>query len=622
MPAAPIPENEVDRLEALRSYDLLDTPPEEAFDRLTALASRLFKVPIAIISLMDAERLWSKSQVGLEATEMDRSISFCSHTILSDHPLIVPDTRLDHRFADNPLVTGEPHVRFYAGAALRSMCGHVIGTLDILDKLPRILTPEESTNLEDLAAIISREMELRRVAQKAASDSEERRQIEEQIKQLAYYDTLTGLPNRRMFKDRLELTLAQTHRSRQQVGVLFLDLDRFKVVNDSLGHRLGDQLLQRTADRLRHSIRGGDTLARLGGDEFTVLLHTLASAEDIVIVAERIIEAIRPAFFLDGREVFVTTSIGGSVFPEDGIDADGLLKNAEVAMYRAKNQGRNSYQLFTPVMNQRALERLGLETSLHKALANQEFILHYQPQTDLRTGQIIGMEALVRWHMPDRGLVPPGEFIPLAEETGLIVPLGQWVLRAACEQTQLWHSQGFAHLRVAVNLSLRQFLQPDLVPTIDQILRETGLDPSCLELEITESVAMEGIDSKIATLNHLKALGAHVSLDDFGTGYSSLNYLKQLPIDNIKIDRSFVSMITLDPRDAAIATTIITMAHQLGLTVIAEGVELPEQLEFLRKQDCDVMQGYLFSEPVCADEFTVLLKEGRCLYGSGMKRAA
>ncbi|MFN2386077.1 MAG: EAL domain-containing protein [Thermoanaerobaculia bacterium] len=442
-------------------------------------------------------------------------------------------------------------------------------------------------------------------------DITERKRAEEQVKHLAFHDVLTGLPNRLLFNDRLTMALAQAVRREQRLAVLFLDVDRFKVINDSLGHSLGDQLLRRVAERVQGSIREADTVARLGGDEFIVLVPGVSGEEDAAKVAQKILEAVRAPFVLDQRELFATTSIGVAIYPTDGEDVETLVRNADTAMYRAKDQGRDNYQLYAPAMNAKALERLSLENRLRQALTNAELVVHYQPLVDLRTGQIRGSEALLRWQHPEMGLVPPGEFIPLAEASGLIVPIGRWVLQTACEQIRIWQEMGYRDLSVAVNLSTRQFLQSDLVEQVSEALASSAIEPTSLDLEITETNAMQNAEVAVSTLWDLKKVGVSISMDDFGTGYSSLNYLKRFPIDRIKIDRSFVQDVTDDPDDAAIAVAVIAMAHSLKLGVVAEGVETEEQLAFLRQYHCDEMQGYLFSRPVPAAEFEALLRKNR-----------
>ena len=430
-----------------------------------------------------------------------------------------------------------------------------------------------------------------------------------EMEHLAYHDALTGLPNRPLFIDRLIVALAQASRSDQKLAVFFLDLDRFKDINDSIGHSTGDVLLKAVAERIRRCIREGDTVARFGGDEFTLLIPRIDNVEDAAKIAQKILETLKIPFAIADHELFVTTSIGISVYPTDGVDPETLVRNADTAMYRAKDQGRDNYQLYAPAMNARALERLALENMLRKALSHRELVLFYQPVADMRTKSIVGVEALIRWNHPEMGLVSPAHFISVAESSGLIIPIGEWVLRTACRQTKHWQKRINPHMTVAVNLSARQFQQANLAEQVAEALEETGLEAKYLELEITESNAMQNAENTIYTLRDLKALGVRIAMDDFGTGYSSLSYLKRFPIDTLKLDQSFVREITTDPSDAAIVTAVIAMAHSLDLKVIGEGVETNEQFAFLQQQRCDYMQGYLFSAPQAAESLEPYLLE-------------
>ena len=430
-----------------------------------------------------------------------------------------------------------------------------------------------------------------------------------EMEHLAYHDALTGLPNRPLFIDRLIVALAQASRTEQKLAVFFLDLDRFKDINDSIGHTTGDALLKAVAERIRRCVREGDTVARFGGDEFTLLIPRIDQVEDAAKIAQKILETLKIPFAIADHELFVTTSIGISVYPADGIDPETLVRNADTAMYRAKDQGRDNYQLYAPAMNARALERLALENMLRKALSHRELVLFYQPVADMRTKAIVGVEALIRWNHPERGLVSPAHFISVAESSGLIIPIGDWVLRTACRQTKYWQKRVNPHLTVAVNLSARQFQQANLAEEIAEVLEETGLEPKYLELEITESNAMQNAENTMYTLRELKALGVRIAMDDFGTGYSSLSYLKRFPIDTLKLDQSFVREIATDASDAAIATAVIAMAHSLDLKVIGEGVETTEQFAFLQQQRCDYIQGYLFSPPQSAENLEAYLLE-------------
>ena len=440
-----------------------------------------------------------------------------------------------------------------------------------------------------------------------------RRELEERLAHQALHDGLTNLPNRTLLLDRLGHALARARRRGEKVAVLFLDLDNFKYVNDSLGHRAGDKLIVGVATRLQSCLRPGDTAARLGGDEFVVLLEDVRDARDAGLVARRIAEALRTPFVVDGHELFVSTSVGVAM---DGTD-DGpgdLLKNADLAMYRAKEEGKDGHAVFEPGMSVRAQERLGVEGALRRALegGGEDFAVHYQPKVSLATGGIVGFEALVRWEHPQRGLVAPAEFIPVAEETGLISPLGKWVLREACRQAHEWHELYPADdppLTMSVNLSARQFRQADLVGTVAEILGEAGLDPESLILEITESTVMEDAQANAETLRELKALGVRIAIDDFGTGYSSLAYLKRFPVDFLKIDRSFVDGLGEDADDEGIVSSVVNLARTLNLRAVAEGVETEEQRSRLRSMNCELAQGFYFSEPSTAQDASALLKD-------------
>jgi diguanylate cyclase (GGDEF)-like protein len=427
---------------------------------------------------------------------------------------------------------------------------------------------------------------------------------EARISYLATRDPLTELPNRLLFNDRLEHGIIAARRKGDKLGVLFLDLDRFKNINDSLGHHIGDLLLKEVSAHMASCIRKGDTLSRLGGDEFVVTLEGLKHAQDAARVATTIITALRRPLCVGGHTLNTSCSIGISIFPDDAEDSHELMKNADTAMYHAKEQGRNNFQFFSPEMNLRAVERHQLETELRLALEADQFVLHYQPQMDIGTGKLVGIEALIRWQHPQRGLVPPNSFIPVAEESGLIEPIGKWALRTACEQNQRWQTAGLPIVKIAVNISARQFNDPSgFADEVTRLLNMTGLDPRYLELEMTESMLLKNVDENVAVLRKLGKLGTYLAVDDFGTGYSSLAYLKQLPIDTLKIDRTFVRDIESDADDAAIIQAIIAMAHGLKLRVTAEGVETQGQLAALRKLKCDQFQGYLISRPIPAEEF-------------------
>nr|WP_315254780.1 EAL domain-containing protein [uncultured Duganella sp.] len=440
----------------------------------------------------------------------------------------------------------------------------------------------------------------------------ERKEAEQRIQHIAHHDVLTGLPNRVLLQDRLAQAVAFANRSGRPLWVMLIDLDRFKFVNDSLGHKAGDLLLKTVAQRLQDSVRDSDTVARLSGDEFVAILTESPQQALSVEVAQRIMRAVTQPVMLEGKEFFVTCSIGVAVYGADGTSAQRLIEHADIAMYRAKKLGRNNTQFYEPAMNEEARERLRIESALRNAVERQEFVLHYQPQVDLQSGRVVGMEALLRWQHPELGMVAPHRFIGLAEETGLIVEIGAWVLRTACAQARAWQDAGHGALRVAVNLSPRQFSEPQLLASISEVLRQTGLPPSCLDIEVTEGLFMHDVTQAVELLHKLKALGLALSIDDFGTGYSSFSYLRHFPIDVLKIDRSFISDIH-DGDEAAIVVSIIALAHNLKLRVVAEGVETAVQLDYLRRHGCDEIQGYYFSPPLPAAEFAQLLLAERSL---------
>jgi diguanylate cyclase (GGDEF)-like protein/PAS domain S-box-containing protein len=448
-----------------------------------------------------------------------------------------------------------------------------------------------------------------------------RKKAEEQIAKMAYFDVLTSLPNRYLFKDRLDQAIIYAEKYQKLLAIIYLDLDDFKRINDTFGHNFGDKLLQAVSDRLEKKIRKIDTLARveednlettiarLGGDEFTILLREIKETQDASRVAQRIVDLFSEPFHIENRMIFISTSIGIALYPNDGKDVDTLLKNADTAMYHAKEKGRNHYQFFSEHMNIEALERFSLENSLRSTTDKEDFQLYYQPQYDSSTDKIIGVEALIRWMHPDRGILLPDTFIPIAEESGLIIKIGNWVLKSACKQNRAWQLAGFPPIYVTVNISGMQFKQKNFAESIAQTLLDTDLEPQYLELELTESILMEPTDTTFNTLNELKATGVRLAIDDFGRGYSSLGYLKRLPVDTLKIDRSFVQDILSSSDDRAIIKAIISLARTLNLRVIAEGVETKEQLAYLREQGSDGIQGFLLSKPMPPSSFIKLLKQ-------------
>lgn len=555
--------------------------------------------------------------------------------------------QLVFRASDNPLSTDDAGTLFDEAYPLHLETGHqgftVIKripnrTFDpserfIIDQRERLVRLSKAELLEEvqqrndeLTALIDevkqqaeREKELAAAAAVAEVERREARELEKAYRKLAKahehehrlanYDAVTGLPNRTCFEDRLTQAIERAEREPQNLAVMFLDLDHFKNVNDTVGHAEGDQLLREVAERLLGCVRKSDTVARLGGDEFTLALMNIAHPEVAAEVARSILQSISQPFLLGGREFYIGSSIGIAVYPDDGDTVDLLLRNADTAMYEVKKLGRNNHQFYSPEMNSQAKARLDLENSLRKAVKNEQLKLYYQPQLDCATGEIVSMEALLRWHHDDFGSMPLEQFIPLAEETGLIVDIGYWAVREACRQNKAWQDAGYAPMPVAVNLSMRQFEQRDLADDIMAILDETGLEPQWLELELTEGVFLHHVESARAMLASLKKAGVIISIDDFGTGYSSLSQLRRLPIDTIKVDCAFSQGVTEDPDDAAIVSSIIVLAHNLNLNVIAEGVESEAQLAFLREHGCNQWQGYLFSKALPAEAFEALLRE-------------
>jgi diguanylate cyclase (GGDEF)-like protein len=437
-----------------------------------------------------------------------------------------------------------------------------------------------------------------------------RKLAEERVAYQAHHDGLTGLPNPDQFRARLDAAVEAARRTRRLAAVMFLDLDNFKAVNDTRGHAIGNQLLQLVAFRLERVLRPEDTVARLGGDEFTIVAGSMHSKADASLVAEKILTTLTRPYLLEGREIYISASIGIAMCPEDGSDHDTLLRKADIAMYHAKELGRNRFVFCSHAGNERAVAQMTLESDLRRALDRKEFIVHFQPQIESRTGEVVALEALVRWQHPERGILMPAEFIPVAERAHLIVPIGEWVLREACRRAAQWHAVS-PNLRVAVNLSSIQFQQADFEEMIDRVLRETGVPPGLLELEITESVAMRNPEVALDILRSLKSKGIRISIDDFGTGYSSLSYLSRFPIDSLKIDQRFVRDIERGGADSMIISAVIALAHQLKLTVVAEGVETETQAEFLRERNCEHQQGFLFSHPLPADEIDFLLGNTR-----------
>lgn len=559
----------------------------------------------ALKDLQLAAKVFEESKEGILITDAEKKIiavnrSFTTITgyseeeALGQNPSMLKSNSHDASFFDE-LWASIDQTDYWIGEILdRRKNGEVFPTLQSINAIRN--EQGELTHYLGIFADISRSKE-----------------SEERIRYLTQYDALTGLANRSLVIDRVEQAIAYARRAQRLVGVMLLDIDRFKLINDSLGHVTGDAVLKAIADRLSGWIRPGDTVARLGGDEFMLVMPDLALENDVADLARKILGIVSAPMPLDGQELVVTASLGVALFPKDGESAAALLMNADAAMYRAKELGRNSVQFYASEMNARMLERLELESGLRRAIEGKEFLLYYQPKVELTHGQVVGAEALIRWHHPAKGMVSPCDFIPLAEETGMIIPIGEWVINTACRQLKSWQIEGFSDIVLSVNLSGRQFQQGNIVDLVAQALRANDLQAQYLELEVTESATMQNPEQAIDTLRRLKGIGVRISLDDFGTGYSSLNYLKRFPIDTLKIDQSFVRDITSDPEDAAIAIAVITLAHSLNHHVIAEGVESEAQLSFLRRYHCDQMQGFYFSRPLPAEEYAHLLRSGRGL---------
>ncbi|OQY18170.1 MAG: hypothetical protein B6I36_07570 [Desulfobacteraceae bacterium 4572_35.1] len=519
--------------------------------------------------------------------------------VITDGACLFEDGLQEH-FPDNALVN-ELEAQGYAGMPVHSHTGEIIGVLSVLSRQPIKRMERAEDVLTIMASRVSAELE--------REQSEQRlRENETHLEFLAYHDVLTELPNRQLFRDRLQHAISRASLSGSQVAVLFLDLDRFKKINDSLGHELGDQLLCEVANRLKRCAGDVDTVARLSGDEFAIIVDHVVGVENVIVIVEQIRKALSDVITIEDYKLFVTASIGVSLYPRDGETVVALLKGADAAMFEAKDLGRDNYRFYTAGLNERAGELLMLESALREAVELNRLVVYYQPQVDMINNTVVGLEALVRWIHPEQGIISPADFIPLAEETGLIVPLGEWVLHQACVQGREWQRNGYPKLNISVNMSARQFGQKNIVDVVKNILEKTGFSAEYLDLEITESVLMNDVDGAIDTMSKLQQLGVRLSIDDFGTGFSSLAYLKRFPIDTLKIDQSFVRDIVSNSNDAAIATTIVDLARNMNLGVIAEGVEHEEQRDYLQSHGCRLGQGYLFSKPLPPDAIEKKLK--------------
>jgi diguanylate cyclase (GGDEF)-like protein len=619
MQAPDIPLDEARRLAALYATRLLGTSPEDAFDRITRMAARLLKMPISLVSLVDKDIQWFKSRCGFTPTESPRAVSFCGHAILEHEPLVIPDALLDPRFADNPLVTGEQHVRFYAGVPLFSIDRMAIGTLCVLDRVPRTLDQDELDILRDLARMVEGLIQHRQLASAARSlyahmeldpSNAELSSAAGQVEFLLNHDVLTGLANRQSLVRAVEKHLAAMGDDQAQGKTLVasINVDKFKRLNELLGHHGGDKALVTITRSLQALLRPGDMLARAGNDEFVLLLPGLGDDSAARDRLRQLMQAVNHEYMTPGGPIPLTCSIGYAICPDDGKNGDLLLNNAAMAMRRAKALGGGQIQRFSEELKQAVNRKLTLESQLRRALDQDELFLVYQPKIDLRSGAVAGIEVLLRWHHPEHGTVSPVEFIPIAEESGLIVSIGEWVLKSAIAQSRAWQAEGVPDVTFAVNLSARQFLDTDIVATVDAAMRDARLPPGVLELELTESISIDDPARSAALMAGLRELGVTLSIDDFGTGYSSLSYLKRLPVDKLKIDRSFVLDMHQSAESLAMVRAIIAMAHSLRLEVIAEGVENIAQLDALRAAECDHIQGYVFSKPLPAAECAAYLR--------------
>lgn len=587
---------------AIRSlYELTSAQEMELPEKITAvlaMGTTFFRVRSGIVARVvgdDFEIVAAhEAPNGLERGALRPMNSMFSASVVDRDEMVVIDHASREGWQKHPALA-QQGLETFIGTPVR-VAGSLYGVMSYASAAPRVHPFTES------------EKDFLRLMAQWVGLAIERIQVEEELRHRALHDALTGLPNQRLLEDRLQVAIAQSKRSNRPVGICFLDLDRFKVVNDTLGHRIGDGLLKEVTGRLAGCLREGDTLARLGGDEFVIVLPDLQDSDAACDVAQRLLDSLSQPIFVDRQEMFVTASIGVTTYPVDGSDVETLIKNADRAMYRAKELGRDAYQLYSAT-DGFSDQRFEMETALRHAVKNGELVLHYQPQVDLASGEVIAVEALVRWNHPELGLVSPVDFISLAEETGLIVPIGAWVIEEACRQSAAWRRLGFPEMRVAVNVSARQFRQKSFVETVAAVLRENALDPSTFEIELTESVTMHAGEAELDTLQRLKFLGVRLAIDDFGTGYASLSNLKRFPIDTVKVDRSFVRDCLNSTDDAAIVKAVVSMGQALRLQVIAEGVETKEQLAFLQLLGCSGAQGYLIAKPCAPADFERFVAE-------------
>ena len=607
----PLPANEPARLSAiaaLSSLQLLDTAEQEVFDNIARLACEITASPMAAVSVVGQDRQWFLAHPGIEAGEISRSVTFCAHAILTSELMEVPDALDDVRFRDNPQVLGAPHIRFYAGVPLVLPSGESLGALCVIDTVPKRLTPAQKQALKTLAHSVVGEIELRRRVLQLEVEVERRRIAEAQILQVATRDPLTSLPNRIALHERLGQQVRLAHRHGGMLAFLFIDLDRFKLINDTLGHDVGDAALVEVAQRLTRTLRDSDTVARLGGDEFAVLLAEVRDADEAVQMAGKLITALNEPAALNGHRLHLSASIGVSVYPGHGDDGEQLMRNADLAMYQAKQSGSGRVCLFSPQLNQRSRDLLTLENDLRDALQRNELLAYFQPQASVGHAGVCGVETLVRWRHPHLGILGPDHFIRFAEERGFIHEIGRQMLHLALAQLAAWDLDGLDIPRMAVNVSAIE-LRAGYAEMVEAALAHHGVPPHRLELEITESALAADAVGTLSMLARLRKLGVSISVDDFGVGYSSLGQLRRLPIDSLKIDQTFIAEIDSNQQDAAIVSAVVTMARSLGLRTVAEGAEKESHLTALQSLGCDCVQGYVLARPMPAAQFPDWVRE-------------
>lgn len=588
---APMPRFEAQRLTDLKALQILDTEAEERFDRHTQLAADLFQVPIALVSLVDAERQWFKSAVGTDLRETDRTISLCGHVVAADEILVIEDALRDPRFAGNPLVQCAPQIRFYAGVPLHGAAGQPVGTLCLIDHQPRHLAQHELALLKQLAALVESELQRQRHID----------QLRAEIERSAYFDALTSLPNRRLLSDRLDFALELASEQQQRILVAIFDLNNFSTFNKSFGRAAGDALLRAIAERLTQEFPPPTVVGRWRDDQF--MLIVFQNDLSMEALGERLVRCIGRPFRVDDKMLHVGAKIGVSCYPDDAQDSHDLIQHAIMAMRANPPATESSFRLYTPALERNRVRYYHVLRRLRRAIAVGQLTLAFQPEVEIASGCLVGAEALLRWHDPELGQVPPDEATATAEQTNVTHLLGEHVLRTACQQAARWREVCGRRLEVAVNLTATQLYRPDLVKLVADILGESGLAGSQLILELTESSLVEDIDTAVERMQALKPLGVRFAIDDFGTGYSSFAYLTQLPVSRLKIDRAFILAVSESAEAAKVVSGLVELAHRLQLDVVAEGVETPAQLAFLRQIGCNIAQGYYFSPPLPAEQF-------------------